>query len=348
VINSRYLEAWRHVLELSRVCGEETVCILIGANSHPETVEVATLAATMTGANVFKMELGPPRAKRPGGSAAHQHPTALASNAAAVGALKCSDFVIDLMGVARGSDQAEILNAGTRILLAKEPPDILMRLLPSEADKHRVRAAAGLLGAAKTMSITSDSGTDLTVEVGEYPLLEQYGFADEPGHWDHWPGAFVATWPNEGSATGRVVLSPGDMVLPFNTYVRSEVSLDIEGGYIRKIGGTLDARYLLDYMNGFNDREGFAVSHLGWGLHPEARWTDLGMSDKQQTAGMAARSFTGCFMFSTGPNSEAGGDRHTPCHLDIPMLDCSLTLDGTPILSNGQLTQMYTDQNPHG
>jgi 2,5-dihydroxypyridine 5,6-dioxygenase len=42
-------------------------------------------------------------------------------------------------------------------------------------------------------------------------------------------------------------------------------------------------------------------------------------------------------MFSTGPNSEGGGTRHTACHLDIPMLHCSVSLDGEKILENEKL-----------
>ena len=58
------------------------------------------------------------------------------------------------------------------------------------------------------------------------------------------------------------------------------------------------------------------------------------MYDKRQSNAMEARSFYGNFMFSTGPNLEGGGTRNTPCHLDIPMLGCSLTLDGQPILDH--------------
>jgi 2,5-dihydroxypyridine 5,6-dioxygenase len=49
------------------------------------------------------------------------------------------------------------------------------------------------------------------------------------------------------------------------------------------------------------------------------------MYDKRQSNGLESRSFAGNFMFSTGPNAEAGGTRHTPCHLDIPMMDCSVS-----------------------
>ena len=138
----------------------------------------------------------------------------------------------------------------------------------------------------------------------------------------------------EKTANGIVVLDRGTTILPFKEYVRTPIRLTIEDGYIRKIEGEFDAQYLRDYMAKFNDPEGYAVSHLGFGLQKKAHWTALGMYDKRQSNAMEARSFYGNFMFSTGPNLEGGGTRNTPCHLDIPMLGCSLTLDGQPILDH--------------
>lgn len=337
MLSARYLDAWKHTLTLSKLRPGEVLCILVGEASSPVTVEAASLSAAMLGATVFRMELGEAKAAIAGESTALQGPTALTGNRAAVEALKHSDFVIDLMGMDRGSEQAEILATGTRILLVKEPPDVLMRMLPRAEDGAAVRRAADRLGAAKQMRVTSPTGTDMTVQLGEYPLLVQYGYVDEPGRWDHWPSAFVAAWPNEKSANGRVVLSPGDAILPFKSYVRTPILLDISAGYVSNIEGELDARYLRDYMDSFADPEGYAVSHLGWGLHSRAHWTALGMYDKRQTNAMDARSFSGNFMFSTGPNSEGGGSRHTPCHLDIPMLDCSVYLDGEAVAVDGRL-----------
>jgi 2,5-dihydroxypyridine 5,6-dioxygenase len=90
-------------------------------------------------------------------------------------------------------------------------------------------------------------------------------------------------------------------------------------------------------MAKFNDPEGYAVSHCGWGLQKKAHWTTLGMYDKRQSNAMEARSFYGNFMFSTGPNEEGGGKRRTACHLDIPMLGCSLALDGEMIVEKSCL-----------
>jgi 2,5-dihydroxypyridine 5,6-dioxygenase len=90
-------------------------------------------------------------------------------------------------------------------------------------------------------------------------------------------------------------------------------------------------------MEFFRDPEVYAVSHVGWGLQPRAQWTALGMFDKEATLGQDGRAFYGNFLFSTGPNTEAGGNRNTPCHLDIPMRRCSVSLDGEPMTIDGDV-----------
>jgi 2,5-dihydroxypyridine 5,6-dioxygenase len=325
------LKAWSKVLSLSAVGPGAEVALLRGAIAYDANVCAARLAAAQLGARVMVLELDPYD------DALGASGGALGGNRAVIEALKRVDIVLDMMGMDRGSEQFEILASGTRILLVKEPPETLSLLVPCADDKRRVLEATGRLKRARSMRVTSANGTDLSVQIGEYPCLTQYGYADEPGHWDHWPGAFVATWPNELTANGTVVLAPGDAILPFKQYVRTPVSLRVERGYVRAIEGGLDARYLRDYIAKFNDAEGYAVSHLGWGLYEPAHWTSLGMTDRRETNGMESRSFSGNFMFSTGPNAEAGGTRRTPCHLDIPMLDCTVELDGEPVVAAGKV-----------
>jgi len=337
-IGTQLIHAWRSTLELCRIRPDESVVLLTGPHAHPDNELASQLAVEQLGATLVTMKLNErSRPNMAAESTAHLGPTALTGNRPAMEALRHADVVIDLMGMDRGHEQTDILASGTRILLVKEPPETLVRLIPSAEDKRRVVEATQRVRNSRHMRIESEHGTRLCVEVGQYECLSQYGYADEPGRWDHWPGAFVATWPNERSANGTVVLAPGDTILPFKQYVRTPIRLNIENGYIRSIEGGFDARYLRDYMAMFNDPEGYAVSHLGWGLYSAAHWTALGLHDKRQTNGMEARSFEGNFMFSTGPNLEGGGTRDTPCHLDIPMLDCSLYLDDTPITLRGRI-----------
>src|SRR5207302_1620143 len=194
------------------------------------------------------------------------------------------------------------------------------------------------------LHITRPGGTDLTVQLGEYPTMVQYGYAELPGRFDHWGAGHVHTFPNEGSATGSVVLAPGDIVvLPYCRYVQDEVRLDIRDGFIRKIEGGLDAKLMSDWLEGnkarADDLDGHAVSHLGWGLNPQGRWDAIalnGADPKRHHAG--ARCFAGNFLFSTGPNSQRGRKRTTKGHYDVPMRDCTVALDNDAIIERGQFT----------
>ena len=57
-------------------------------------------------------------------------------------------------------------------------------------------------------------------------------------------------------------------------------------------------------------------------------WTKVGV----ETVG---RCFAGNFLFSTGPNSQGGGKRTTKGHYDVPMRDCTVSLDNDAIIDRG-------------
>ena len=118
-------------------------------------------------------------------------------------------------------------------------------------------------------------------------------------------------------------------------YVREKVTLDIEKGFITNIHGGFEAEYLRDYMKYFNDPDVYGISHIGWGLQPRAQWTAMGLHDKNDGMCMDARAFNGNFLFSTGPNTEVGGSRKTPCHMDIPLRNCTVKLDDTIVVEQG-------------
>lgn len=339
VSDAELTAAWREVLALSRVGPNQQVSILVSDDSNRQTLGAARNAATDLGAMVTVLHLPPVNGavSLSRDKTAYMGRTPLTGNSAAMAALKTSDMVIDLMLLLFSPEQGEILESGARILLAVEPPEILVRILPTLADRSRVLAATARLEAAKVMTVTSAAGTDFRCELGEFPVLTEYGFVDEPGRWDHWPSGFVATWPNERTAQGVIVIDTGDIILPFKSYTQAPVRLTIEDGYVRAIEGGFDAEYLSEYMASFRDPEVYAMSHIGWGLQPRAQWAALGLFDREATLGMDARSFYGNFLFSTGANIEAGGQRDTACHMDVPLRRCSVFLDGEAMTRDGDV-----------
>jgi 2,5-dihydroxypyridine 5,6-dioxygenase len=106
---------------------------------------------------------------------------------------------------------------------------------------------------------------------------------------------------------------------------------------VTSIEGGVEAALLRDYMEVFNDPEAYALSHIGWGLQPRARWSTLGLLDREAHIGMDARAYEGNFLFSMGPNNEAGGNRTTACHIDIPLRDCTVRLDDLVVVDKGRV-----------
>ncbi len=339
VSDSDLIRAWTRVLELSKVTAGQSVTVLTSQSTNAQNMRCAITAASLLGAHVSRLDLSPVNAEKAlsRDDLAYLGTTPLTGNKAAIAALKASDIVLDLMTLLFSPEQHDILSSGTKILLAVEPPEVLVRLLPREEDRQRVHKAVSLLEKSRELRVTSARGTDLRCPIGAYPITGEYGFVDEPGRWDHWPSGFAFTWPNEGEAQGRIVLARGDVLLPQKSYVGEEIELVVENGFVTAIDGGVEAETLREYVESFEDPEAYAISHIGWGLQERAYWSTLGLYDRERTLGMDARAVQGNFLFSLGPNNEAGGSRTTACHIDIPMRHCTVSLDGLEVVKDGVL-----------
>ncbi len=249
--------------------------------------------------------------------------------------LKAVDLVVDLTieGHIHAEMQQGILKAGTRILFACDPPEVLARNMTGPADKARAKAAVEMLQGASTMHVTSQHGTDLVVDVSECHPGFQTGFADDPGRWDHWPSCMVVCWPKR--ADGQFVLAPGDILFPFKEYVTQPISISVEDSRVTKVVGGDQALKVRQYCSEENDEAAPFTSHMGWGLMPTADWLSLNMYDRETLMGMDGRAYEGNFLISTGPHPFK--DRVTPFHLDLPMRDCSISLDDTTIVDHGKV-----------
>lgn len=330
---------FRQQFTLCQVTAGETVGVLYESNSRSEYVEAAFAALESLGCAVYAVRV--PAGQRfhapyvragagPGLAAMDRLPGLLEL-------LKSANMVVDLTmeGLIHTTDREALISKGCRVLLVTEPPDVLARLLPDPSFKSEVQAAAALLTDARTMRVTSAAGTHLEIDIADVRAFGQCGVADTPGRWDHWPSGFVACYPDPSKVNGTIVLAPGDVLLPFKTFVAEPVRVEVEAGVIRSLTGGIDAIMLRDYLEAARDPRAWGISHVGWGLLKEANWGSLALYDKQQTMGMEVRSVRGNFMWSTGPNRHAG--RLTLAHLDIPMRNCSVYLDDQCVVEAGRV-----------
>jgi 2,5-dihydroxypyridine 5,6-dioxygenase len=116
----------------------------------------------------------------------------------------------------------------------------------------------------------------------------------------------------------------------------------VREGHVVDIQGGLDAKLMAEWLRdgeaSAGDRDPYAVSHLGWGMNPQALWYGIALNgDVPEVSRAAARTFPGNFLFSTGPNSQGGGKRTTRGHYDVPMRDCTIELDGKRVIERGRI-----------
>jgi 2,5-dihydroxypyridine 5,6-dioxygenase len=332
-----FIDLCEQELRLCAVSEGETLVVVSQGDERADYADAFLAAGARLGATGFHVRL-PEATLGIGGEVGvwTVGATPLARNPAAVEALKRADIVVDVMFLLHSKELVAIQDAGTRILTCIEPIDILIRLFPTREIAQRVARAVELLGAARTLRFTNGAGTDVSYRLGEYPAIGQYGFADKPGGWDHWSSSgMVYTYGADDGVDGIVVVAPGDVILPFKTYVQAPIELMIEGGRIREIRGGVDAEIVREYMANFDDADAYGLAHIGWGMNENAKWTAL--ATDRRGHGMELRGFYGNVLFSTGPNTQVGGPNNSHCHLDIPMRGCSLYLDDRPIVVDGDV-----------
>ena len=331
-----FADLCRAELELCGISEGSTVAVLSQGHQRSEYVDAFLAAAEQLDAVGFNVKLPRADGSLDGDVGTWEvGETPLAGNRPAIEALKGVDLVVDTIFLLFSKEQHEIQESGARVLLCIEPIEHCREMFPTRRLRERVEAGADLLESATSLRFTNELGTDVVYDLGAYPVITQYGYTDAPGRWDHWPSGFLFTGGSDTGVNGKVVLAPGDIIFPFKEYVRTPIELTIEHGRIESIAGAFDADLLRDYMASFDDEKAYGIAHIGWGMLETARWGAL--ATDRRGMGMHGRSFYGNVLFSTGPNQELGGPNDTLCHVDIPMRNCSLFLDDTPIVVDGDI-----------
>ena len=313
----------------------ETVLFLTDDSSPRETVEAGLAACTALGNACYQVRVPSGPDVRFVGANPYEAPGLLE-------AFRKVDLVVSfVVGFFSGWERA-VRESGGRILNILDAPSMLLKLQGHTGFKRVALAAKRQVQAAKTIRVTSAAGTDFSYEVDHNaPYLCHYGAADEPGHMDEWGQCMMSAFPVDGTTSGTVVARPGDMwALPYMRLVQSEIRIEIREGYVRKVSGGLDARLFEDWLaeckTSDSDLDPYAISHLGWGMNPNASYHDvINFEHKMDHLVAAVRGLPGSFLFSTGPSYK----RKTRGHIDMPLLGCTVTLDGRAVVRDGRIVE---------
>jgi 2,5-dihydroxypyridine 5,6-dioxygenase len=340
-IEGKWIDLFADVFARCKVAAEEPCAVLSESQSRSLNVQLAELALHKLGAKPFHVVVPTPRQSAPVPIRSTGASTALQGLGPAIGALAASTFVADctVEGLMHAPELPQILKGGARVLyISDEHPDVLERLAPSPADEQKVRAGMRLLKNAKRMRVTSPAGTELEISLEGATVGGVWGYTEKPRTLSHWPGGLCLAFPRVESVNGALVLAPGDLNLTFKRYIESAIRLRIENDYVTAIEGAgLDAELMREYFAAWGDREAYAVSHVGWGTNPRARWEALALYDRRDVNGTEQRAFAGNFLYSTGANEVAG--RHTLGHFDLPLRRCTVALDGVVVVREGKLLE---------
>ena len=341
-IEAHWIDAFAHTFALCGVKAGDTAVVLSETQSRPVNVQLAQLALARLGASVFQIVLTSPKLSAPVPVRSTGASDAIGRLAPVVQALAATTFIADLTveGLLHAAELPHILAGGARVLMvSNEHPEILERCQPSAALEPVVKAHMKRLKAAKTMQVTSPAGTQLTINLAGAQIGGGWGYTVRPGTISHWPGGLCLAFPAQGSVNGTLVLAQGDVNLTFKRYIDKPITLTIANDYVTDIAGLgLDADLMRSYFAAWGDKEAYAVSHVGWGLNPQARWDSMAFYDKADFNGTELRAFAGNFLYSTGANEVAG--RHTLGHFDLPLKGCTVALDNDTIVDAGQVRSL--------
>lgn len=338
-IEGKWIDCFAEVFGLCGVKAGDAVAVLSETQSRQINVELAELALLRMGARPFHVIVPSPRLSAPAPVRSTGASDALQQLAPAVAALAASTMVVDLTveGLLHSVELPAILKGGARLLMvSNEHPEALERLVPTPALEPKVRLGMRMLKDAREMRVTSAAGTDLRIDLRGARVGGVWGYTSKPGTVAHWPGGICLAFPAAGAATGTLVMAAGDVNLTFKRYLASPVRLTVENDYVTAIAGEgTDADMMRGYFAAWGDREAYAVSHVGWGMNPGARWDAMTFYDHRDFNGTELRAFAGNFLYSTGANEVAG--RHTLGHFDLPMRNCTVSLDGREVVTEGRL-----------
>jgi 2,5-dihydroxypyridine 5,6-dioxygenase len=342
-IEGKWIDAFCEIFEKCAVKRDDIAAILSETQSRALNVQLAELALLRLGARPFHVVLPTPRNRHPVPVRSTGASEAIGGLAPVVAALGQTGLVVDctLEGLMHAPETPAILKAGARILvISNEHPEALERMRPDPALEARVRAAAKMLRGVKRMTVASAAGTALDVDMVGAVTVGIWGWTDRPGTLAHWPGGIVVSFPKAGTVNGTLVLDRGDVNLTFKRYLEAPIKLTLERDYVTRIEGDgADAEMMRSYLAAWGDRGAYAVSHVGFGMNPKARYEALAMYDQRDTNGTEIRAVAGNFLFSTGANEFAG--RYTAGHFDIPVMKTTITVDGTVVVKDGVLQDVF-------
>ncbi len=191
-----------------------------------------------------------------------------------------------------------------------------------------------ILAGAKTVKVTSPSGTDFTFSVGDRPILANAGVVSPEsapgapffGRAASLPGGSVIFAPLETSANGKVV-APRDVCRPYEPLTGASYEFKVGKLINFKAKGNPQCfeRYFAAYSGPKDMFSSFQI-----GLNPALKVIEDGGDYRPIDA-------AGMVFIGIGNNELLGGNNKTNFEWFIPVVNATVEVDGKIVVKDGQL-----------
>ncbi|MGC8916838.1 MAG: aminopeptidase [Thermoanaerobaculum sp.] len=202
--------------------------------------------------------------------------------------------------------------------------DMLLRTMTAdyEAVAEKTRYVAELLTKAQTARVVTPSGTDVTLPIAGIAAIASTGLIREPGQWGNLPSGEAYLMPEEGKASGIIVV---DGSLAGIGLLSEPVRITVERGQVVAVEGGPEARAFAHQLEAVGPLAR-NVAELGVGTNPNAKVTGAILEDEK---------VLGTVHIAFGNNVSMGGTVDVPFHVDGILLQPTLWLDGEVLLEAG-------------
>lgn len=218
------------------------------------------------------------------------------------------------------------LKRGARGIILRGVDEDMMIHGAINADYERIRenseAMKNALENSEWVRITSEYGTDLSLNIGNRPVFILAGIAREPGTFAAMPDGEVALSPVQGSANGVMVF---DHTIDGVGLLKEPIRNEVKNGRVTNITGGEEA----ERFNKLLEEAGecaYNIAEFAAGTNPRARIIGNMAEDKKKE---------GSIHIAVGDSRTLGGEVFCDLHLDGLMLRPTLYLDDLKICEKG-------------
>jgi leucyl aminopeptidase (aminopeptidase T) len=203
--------------------------------------------------------------------------------------------------------------------------EMLARVMTADMGEIRRRgtALAEMLTQATEAHITSEIGSDLTLNLDGREAIPDSGELSEPGAFGNLPCGEGFVSPHHDSGGGKLVVDGvvGSIGIP-----DEPVELSVENGALVDATGEMGEELMRQLTAAGPD--GTRVAELGIGTNEKATLTGELLEDEK---------ILGTVHVAFGASAGIGGEIQVPVHLDCVVMKPTLTVDGQEVVREGEL-----------